>query len=102
MLYLLRDFSAIVIVWYRVPHLNGADLNLPGKPRVIKIDCTSILNNDGMVACGFLGIKCARFTYRSSRDSVKPTKRIAVTENKFWKDCEKRYFSTKILMNTFD
>ena len=69
MLYLLRDFSAIAILWYRVPHMNGADLNLPGKPRVIKIDRTSILNNDGMVACGFLGIKCARFTYRSSRDS---------------------------------
>ena len=79
--------------------MNGADLNLPGKPRVIKIDRTSILNNDGMVACGFLGIKCARFTYRSLRDSVKPTKRIAVRENKFWKDCEKRYFSVK---NTFD
>ena len=79
--------------------MNGADLNLPGKPRVIKIGRTSILNNDGMVACGFLVIKCARFTYRSSRDSVKPTKRIAVRENKFWKGCEKRYFSIK---NTFD
>ena len=83
--------------------MNGADLNLPGKSLVIKIDRrTSILNNDGMVACGFLGIKCARFTYRSSRDSVKPTKRIAVRENKFWKDCEKRYFSTKLLKNTFE
>ena len=68
--------------------MNGADLNLPGKPLVIKIDRTSILNNDGMVACGVLGIKCARFTYRSSRDSVKPMKRIVVRENKFWKDCE--------------
>ena len=53
--------------------MNGADLNLPGKPRVIKIDRTS---NDSMVACGFLGITCARFTYRSSRDSVKPTKSV--------------------------
>ena len=53
--------------------------------------------NGADLACGFLGIKCARFTYRSSRDSVKPTKRIAVRENKFWKDCEKRYFSTKLL-----
>ena len=79
--------------------MNGADLNLPGKPRVTKIDRTSILNNDGMVSCCFLGIKCARFTYRSSRDSVKPTKRITVRENKFWKDCEKRYFSIK---NTID
>ena len=79
--------------------MNDVDLNLPGKPRVIKIYRTSILNNDGMVACGFLEIKCARFTHRSSRDSVKPTKRIAVRENKFWKDCEKRYFSIK---NAFD
>ena len=38
MLYLLRDFSAIAILWYKVPHMNGAGLNLPGKPRVIKID----------------------------------------------------------------
>ena len=45
MLYLLCDFSAIATLWYRVPHMNGADLNLPGKPRVIKIDRTSILNN---------------------------------------------------------
>ena len=81
--------------------MNGADLNLPGKPQVIKIDRTSILNNDGMVASGFLGIKCSRFTYRSSCDSVKPTKRIAARENKFWKDCEKCYFSTKLQKNTF-
>ena len=33
--------------------MNGAGLNLPGKTRVIKIDPTSILNNDGMVAYGF-------------------------------------------------
>ena len=102
MLYLLCTCSAIAILWYRVPHMNGADLNLPGKPLVFKTDRTSILNNDGMVACGFLGIKCARFTYRSSCDSVKPMKRIAVRENKFWKDCEQRYFSTKLLRNTFD
>ena len=99
MFYLLCDFSAIAILWYRVPHMNGADLNLPGESRVIKIGRTSILNNDSMVACGFLGIKCARFIYRSSRDSVKPTKRIAVNENKFWKGREKRYSSIK---NTFD
>ena len=35
--------------------MNGAGLNLAGKTRIIKIDRTSILNNDGMVACGFLG-----------------------------------------------
>ena len=27
-----------------------------------------------------------RFTYRSSRDSVKPMKRVAERGNKFWKD----------------
>ena len=37
-----------------MPHMNGAGLNLPGKTEVIKIDCTSIFNNDGMVAYGFL------------------------------------------------
>ena len=35
--------------------MNGAGLNLPGKTRVMKTDSTSILNNDGMVTCGFLG-----------------------------------------------
>ena len=55
MLYLSRDFSAFAILWYRVPHMNGAGLNLPGKTRVIKIDRTSIFNNDAMVAYGFLG-----------------------------------------------
>ena len=35
--------------------MNGADLNLPGKPQVIKIDLTSIFNYDVMVAYGFLG-----------------------------------------------
>ena len=35
--------------------MKCAGLNLPGKIHVIKIDRTSILNNDGMVACGFLG-----------------------------------------------
>ena len=33
--------------------MNGAGLNLPGKTAVIKIDRTSILNNDDMVAFGF-------------------------------------------------
>ena len=35
--------------------MNSAGLNWPGKTQVIKIDRTSVLNNDGMVACGFLG-----------------------------------------------
>ena len=57
MLHLLRDFSTIAILWYRVSShdMNGVGLNLPGKTQVIKTDRTSILNNDGMVACGFLG-----------------------------------------------
>ena len=33
--------------------MYGAGLNLPGKIQIIKIDRTAILNNDGMVACGF-------------------------------------------------
>ena len=36
--------------------MNGAGLNLPGKTRVIQIDRISILNDDGMVARGFLGL----------------------------------------------
>ena len=32
-----------------------AGLNLPGETQVNKIERTSILNNDSMVACGFLG-----------------------------------------------
>ena len=35
--------------------MNGAGLNLPGKTRTIKIGHVSILNNGGIVACGFLG-----------------------------------------------
>ena len=38
--------------------MNGAGLNLPGKTQVIKIDCTSILNNDGMVAVAFWDKMC--------------------------------------------
>ena len=67
MLYLVRDFSAITILWcLECPHMNGAGLNFPSSgngtilpkareaKRVIKIGRTSILNNEGMVACGFL------------------------------------------------
>ena len=35
--------------------MNGAGLNLPGKTQAIKLDRTSILNNGGIVACGYLG-----------------------------------------------
>ena len=35
--------------------MNDEGLNLPGETQVNKSERTSILNNDGMVACGFLG-----------------------------------------------
>ena len=67
--------------------MNGAGLNLLGiQPRVIIIDRTSILNIMTVPRLWVFGIKCVRFTYRSSRDSVKPTKRVGERENKFWKD----------------
>ena len=37
-----------------------------------------------------------------SRDRTKPTKTIAEQENNFWKDCEKRHFSIKLLKDTFE
>ena len=40
MLYLLRDFSAIAILWYRVSSHEWCSLNLPGKTQVIKAPFT--------------------------------------------------------------
>ena len=37
-----------------------------------------------------------------SRDSTKPTKMIAEQENNVWRDCEKLYFSIKLLKDTFE
>ena len=55
------------------------------------IGFASILNDDGMVACGFLGHENVLGSLSEvSRDSVKSTKRIAEQENNFWKDCKKR------------
>ena len=86
--------------------MNGAGLNLQSRgSRTISATVRagiSILNNGGMVACGFLGHKRVRFTVRSSRDSVKSMKSIAEHGNKFWEDCEERYFSKKLLNNTFE
>ena len=52
----------------------------------------SFLNDDGIAACGFLGIFMIRKVLGSlqevSRDSTKPTKMITEQENKFWKDCK--------------
>ena len=37
-----------------------------------------------------------------SSDSTKPTKMIAKQENKFWKDCKKRYSSVKLLKDALE
>ena len=37
-----------------------------------------------------------------SRDSTKPMKLIAEQENHFWKDCDKRYSSIKLLKDVFE
>ena len=51
----IKIFLALRFYSTECPQMNGAGLNLPCKTQVmIKIDRTSILNNDGMVACGFL------------------------------------------------
>ena len=56
------------------------------------IGCTSMLNDDGMAACCFLGIfmtqKVPGSLSEVSRDSTKPTEMIAEQDNNFWKDCE--------------
>ena len=48
---------------------------------------TSVLNDDSLAACGFLGIFITRKVLGSvsdvSRDSTKPTKMIAEQENNF-------------------
>ena len=48
-----------------------------------------MLNDEGMAACGFLGIfmtwKVVGSLSEVSRDSTKPTKMIAEQENNFWK-----------------
>ena len=50
----------------------------------------AVLYDDGMAACGFLGISMTRKVLGSlsevSRDATKPTKMIAELENNFWKD----------------
>ena len=67
--------------------------------------CTSMLNDDGMAACG-LGIFMTRKVLDSLsdvlRDSTKSTQKIAEQKNNFWKDCEKRYSSVKLLKGTFE
>ena len=72
---------------------GGKQLELKITPRKIG------LNDDGMAACGFLGIfmidmEVLDTLSENSRDSTtEPTKMIAEQENKFWKDYEKRYSS---------
>ena len=37
-----------------------------------------------------------------THDSAKPTEVLVEHENNFWIDCDKHYFSTKLLKNTFE
>ena len=41
-------------------------------------------------------------TAEVSRESTKQTKMIAEQETNFWKACDKRHYSTKLLNNTFE
>ena len=64
-----------------------------------------MLNDDGMAACGFIGI-CMTGKVQGSlseglRDSTKPIRMIAEQQNNFWKNCEKGYSSIKLLKDTF-
>ena len=67
---------------------------------------TSVLNDDGMAACGISGIFMARKVLASlsevSRNSTKPMKMIIEKKNNFWKGCEKRCSSIKLFMDTFE
>ena len=69
------------------------------------IGLTSMLNYDGMTACGFLGIfmtqKVLGLLPEVSRDPTKPARMIAEQENDFWKDCEKCYSSIQLLKDIF-
>ena len=64
------------------------------------------MNDDGMAACGFLGIlmtqKVLGLFWGVSRYSTKPPKMIAEQENNFSKNCEKHYSSIKLLKDTFE
>ena len=66
----------------------------------------SMLSNDGMAICGFLGIFVAQKVLGSlsdvSRDSTKRMKIIPKQENNFWKDCKKRYSPIKLLKDNFE
>ena len=66
----------------------------------------SILNDDGIAACGLLGIfttgKVLGSRSQVSCHSTKSTQMIAEQENNFWKDCEKHYSSIKLLKDTFE
>ena len=64
----------------------------------------SILNDDGMVVCVFLGIFMTQKMLSSLVPcySIKPRKMIAEQENNSWKDSEKRYSSPKLLKETFE
>ena len=63
---------------------------------------TSMLHDDGMVVCGFLGIFMTRKNLglhsEVSRDPIKPTKMIVEQENNF----EKTVTNVKLSKNTFE
>ena len=67
---------------------------------------SSMLKDDGMAACGFLGIFITQNALASlskvSSDSTKSTKMIEEQKNIFRKDCEKLYSSIKLLKDTFE
>ena len=62
---------------------------------------TSMLNDHGVAAYGFLGVFMTMKVLGSfsevSRDSTKPTKMIAEQENNSWKDLQNCYSSIKLL-----
>ena len=72
----------------------------------VKRDNWSMLNDVCMAACGLLGIFMTRKVLGSrseySREGTKPMKMIEEQETNFWKDCQKRYSSIKMLKDTFE
>ena len=67
----------------------------------MQIGRTSVLNDDGKAASGFLGIFMTQKVL-DSRDSTKPTKMIAEPENNCWKECKIRYSSINLLKDTLE
>ena len=84
---------------------------LPESTEIVGVEAwligfTSVLNDDNVAACDFLGISMTRKVLGSlsevSRDSTKPMKMIAEQENNFWKDWKTLYSSVNLLKDTFE